>query len=239
MAVPLLEDFAVCTGSAARGDVRDGCSLQSPSRSCSSCSCAARSNASSAAGPPAGGKNPSAPGRDRSAGARRALREWRGRAVAPTLLLHHAAALFDDWRRRLVPRLNGLIQHAILPRSRCPSARRSQPHRAWPAEGRESHRECGRQAGAWASRGSSIDVVSVRKVAAFESASIPTPSPVTSLTTMASAPFRKQLGAAILHAVFGLRGKADNELPGTPAPHHLGQNVLGRRQFQRHRPACV
>ena len=38
----------------------------------------------------------------------------------------------------------------------------------------------------------------------------------------------QQLGAAVFHAVLGLRGKAHNQLPGTAAAHDLGQNVLGR-----------
>ena len=82
-------------------------------------------------------------------------------------------------------------------------------------------------------------VVGVRNVAALVSASMPTPSPATSLTTMASAPLRQQLGAAIFHAVLSLGGKADDELAGPAAAHHFGKNVFSGREFERQRTAAL
>ena len=79
----------------------------------------------------------------------------------------------------------------------------------------------------------------MRKVAALVSTSKPMPSPLTSLTTMASAPLREQLGAAVFHAVFCFGGKTDNELAGTAAADDLGQDVFSRREFERERPGAL
>jgi hypothetical protein len=49
----------------------------------------------------------------------------------------------------------------------------------------------------------------------------------------------QQLGAAVFHAVLGLGGKADDELPRPAAAHHLGQNVFRRRKFQRQRTGAL
>ena len=49
----------------------------------------------------------------------------------------------------------------------------------------------------------------------------------------------EQLGAAVFHAVLGLGGKADDELAGTAAAHHLGQNVFSGREFQRDAGRCA
>ncbi len=49
----------------------------------------------------------------------------------------------------------------------------------------------------------------------------------------------QQLGAAVFHAVFSLRGKADNELPGTAPANDLSQNIFSRREFQRDGARCA
>ena len=66
------------------------------------------------------------------------------------------------------------------------------------------------------------------------SASMPTPSPDTSLTTIASAPLRSSLARPFSIRFVGFRGKTDDELAGTAAAHNLGKNVLSRRKFERH-----
>ena len=49
----------------------------------------------------------------------------------------------------------------------------------------------------------------------------------------------QQLGAAVLHAVLGLGGEADDELPGMAAPHHFGQDVFGGRKLERERAGAL
>jgi hypothetical protein len=79
----------------------------------------------------------------------------------------------------------------------------------------------------------------VRKVAALLSASKPDALAAHVVDHDGVRAFGEQLGAAVFHAVFGLGGKADDELAGTAAADHLGQNVLRGRQFQGERPAAL
>ena len=79
----------------------------------------------------------------------------------------------------------------------------------------------------------------VRNVAALVSASMPTPSPRHIVDHDGVGALAQQLGAAIFHAVLGLGGKADDQLPGTAAAHHFGQNVFSGRELQRERTGAL
>ena len=43
----------------------------------------------------------------------------------------------------------------------------------------------------------------------------------------------QQFGAAVLHAIFCLGGKANDHLAGPAAAHHFGKNVFGGRELER------
>ena len=79
----------------------------------------------------------------------------------------------------------------------------------------------------------------MRKVAALMSASMPTPSPETLLTTMASAPLRSSLARPFSRWFVGFGGEADDELAGAAAADNLGENVLSRREFERERAGAL
>ena len=87
--------------------------------------------------------------------------------------------------------------------------------------------------------GSSIEVEVVRNVAALRSASIPTPSPETSFTTMASAPLRSSLARPFSNRVLSLCRETDDELAGPSLPRNFGEDVFGRREFERDRPGAL